>query len=96
VEDAGTENTDAVRKTILDQSMAAPEGVMLIDPETQHTWRPVRVGRIRADGQFDIVWDSRRPVRPQPFPLSRTPAEWQRFLDTLQEGWGGHWAAPSN
>ena len=96
VEDAGTENTDAVRKTILDQSMAAPEGVMLIDPETQHTWRPVRVGRIRADGQFDIVWDSRRPVRPQPFPLSRTPAEWQQFLDTLQQGWGGHWAAPTN
>jgi urea transport system substrate-binding protein len=95
VEDAGTENTEAVRTAILNQSMAAPEGVMLIDPETQHTWRPVRVGRIRADGQFDIVWDSHRPVRPQPFPISRTPAEWQRFLDNLQAGWGGHWAAPS-
>jgi urea transport system substrate-binding protein len=96
VEDAGTENTDAVLKTILDQSMAAPEGVMLIDPETQHTWRPVRVGRIRADGQFDIVWDSHRPVRPQPFPLSRTPAEWEHFLDALRTGWNGKWAAPSN
>jgi urea transport system substrate-binding protein len=96
VEDAGTENTEAVRKTILDQSMAAPEGVILIDPETQHAWRPVRVGRIRADGQFDIVWDSHRPVRPQPFPLSRTPAEWQKFLDDLQSGWGGHWAAPAH
>lgn len=96
VEDAGTENTVAVRKTIIDQSMGAPEGVILIDPETQHAWRPVRVGRIRTDGQFDIVWDSRRPVRPQPFPLSRTPAEWERFLETLQAGWGGHWAAPSN
>jgi len=95
VEDAGTDETSTVRKTILDQSMAAPEGVMLIDPETQHTWRPVRVGRIRADGQFDIVWDSHRPVRPQPFPLSRTPAEWQHFLDALQTGWGGHWAAPA-
>jgi len=96
VEEAGTENTDAVRKTILDQSMAAPEGVILIDPETQHAWRPVRVGRIRADGQFDIVWDSGRPVCPQPFPISRTPAEWERFLDSLRAGWGGHWAAPTN
>ncbi len=94
VELAGTENTDAVRKEILDQSMAAPEGVMLIDPETQHTWRPVRVGRIRADGQFDVVWDSHRPVRPQPFPISRSPAEWERFLDDLQTGWNGRWAAP--
>jgi urea transport system substrate-binding protein len=96
VQDAGTENTAAVRKTILDQSMAAPEGVILIDPETQHAWRPVRVGRIRADGQFDIVWDSHRPVRPQPFPLSRTPAEWEKFLVDLQTGWGGRWAAPAN
>jgi len=96
VEEAGTENTDAVRKTILDQSMAAPEGVILIDPETQHAWRPVRVGRIRADGQFDIVWDSHRPVRPQPFPLSRTPAEWEQFLDALKAGWNGHWAAPAH
>jgi urea transport system substrate-binding protein len=96
VEDAGTENTDAVRKTILDQSMAAPEGVILIDPETQHAWRPVRVGRIRADGQFDIVWDSHRPVRPQPFPLSRTPAEWEQFLEALRTGWNGQWAAPAH
>ncbi|MCE0483468.1 MAG: urea ABC transporter substrate-binding protein [Methylacidiphilales bacterium] len=96
VEEAGTEETSAVRKTILDQSMAAPEGVMLIDPETQHTWRPVRVGRIRADGQFDVVWDSRRPVRPQPFPISRTAAEWEQFLDGLHTGWHGNWAAPTN
>jgi len=95
VEEAGTENTDDVRKTILDQSMAAPEGVILIDPETQHAWRPVRVGRIRADGQFDIVWDSHRPVRPQPFPLSRTPAEWEQFLNNLRAGWNGNWAAPN-
>jgi urea transport system substrate-binding protein len=96
VEEAGTEETSAVRKTILDQSMAAPEGVILIDSETQHAWRPVRVGRIRADGQFDIVWDSHRPVRPQPFPLSRTPASWERFLEGLRAGWGGKWAAPSH
>jgi urea transport system substrate-binding protein len=95
VEEAGTENTSAVRKTILDQSMAAPEGVILIDPETQHAWRPVRIGRIRADGQFDIVWTSGRPIRPQPFPLSRSVTQWQQFLDDLQAGWNGNWAAPS-
>lgn len=96
VEEAGTENTKEVRNTILDQSMAAPEGVILIDPETQHAWRPVRVGRIRPDGQFDVVWDSHRPVRPQPFPISRTPAEWEHFLENLRAGWHGNWAAPSH
>lgn len=96
VEEAGTENTEAVQKTILDQSMAAPEGVILIDPETRHTWRPVRVGRIRPDGQFDIVWDSGRPIRPQPFPLSRNKGDWQHFLDLLYNRWHGQWSAPSS
>ena len=94
VEEAGTENTEAVQKTIIDQSMAAPEGVVLIDPETRHTWRSVRVGRILADGQFTIVWDSGRPIRPQPYPLSRTRGQWQKFLDLLYAHWQGNWAAP--
>jgi urea transport system substrate-binding protein len=96
VEEAGTENTDEVQKTILDQSMAAPEGVVLIDPETRHAWRSVRVGRIRADGQFTIVWDSGRPIRPQPFPLSRTRGQWEKFLDLLYAHWQDNWAAPSS
>jgi urea transport system substrate-binding protein len=96
VEEAGTENTEAVQKAILDQSMAAPEGVVMIDPETRHTWRSVRVGRIRADGQFTIVWDSGRPIRPQPFPLSRTPGQWAEFLDHLYAHWRDNWAAPSS
>jgi urea transport system substrate-binding protein len=94
VEEAGTENTEAVQKTILDQSMAAPEGVILIDPETRHAWRSVRVGRIRANGQFTIVWDSGRPIQPQPFPLSRTRIQWEKFLDLLYAHWQGNWAAP--
>jgi urea transport system substrate-binding protein len=94
VDEAGTENTEAVQKTILDQSMAAPEGVVLIDPETRHAWRSVRVGRIRANGQFNIVWDSGRPIRPQPFPLSRSRAQWEKFLDLLYAHWQDNWAAP--
>jgi urea transport system substrate-binding protein len=96
VEEAGTEATEDVQNTILDQSMAAPEGVIMIDPETRHTWRPVRVGLIRADGQFSIVWDSERPIRPQPFPLSRTRSDWEKFLERLYAGWQNNWSAPAS
>ncbi|HEY0256328.1 MAG TPA: urea ABC transporter substrate-binding protein [Candidatus Methylacidiphilales bacterium] len=96
VEEARTETTEDVQNTILDQSMAAPEGVILIDPETRHAWRPVRVGLIRADGQFSIVWDSGRPIRPQPFPLSRTRSQWERFLELLYAGWQNNWSAPTS
>ncbi|PTX97245.1 urea ABC transporter substrate-binding protein [Verrucomicrobia bacterium LW23] len=94
VEEAGTEETAAVQRTILGQSMAAPEGVILIDQETRHSWRSVRVGRIELDGQFSIVWDSRRPIRPQPFPLSRSRSEWEAFLLQLYTRWDRNWSAP--
>ena len=68
---------------------------MSVDEETQHTWRPVYVGRIRADGQFDLVWSSEKPVRPIPYPTSRAHADWEGFLDGLYRAWGG-WANPGS
>jgi urea transport system substrate-binding protein len=94
VRDAGSTDPEAVRKAIRGQGFAAPEGLVYIDGETQHTWKTVRIGRIREDGQFDIVWASRKPVRPLPFPIFRTRREWENHLSDLQKAWGGQWANP--
>ncbi len=91
VHEAGATDAPAVLQRLADQSFAAPEGVVYIDAVTHHTWKTVRIGRIRSDGQFDIVWDSRRPVRPTPFPPYRSRTEWEAFLATLFNRWGGHW-----
>jgi urea transport system substrate-binding protein len=95
VREAGTADVRQVRSAIRHQSLAAPEGVIAVDPETQHTWRPVFIGRIRADGQFDIVWSSRTAVRPVPFPLSRSRSEWEQLVADLYQGWGGRWTGPT-
>ncbi len=84
---------DDVIKVIRRQSLNAPEGIVSVDYETQHTWRPVYIGRIRADGQFDLIWNSEKPVRPIPYPSSRSRADWDAFLEDLQRTWGG-WANP--
>jgi urea transport system substrate-binding protein len=91
VHEARATATKAMIQSLADQSFPAPEGVVYIDALTHHTWKTVRVGRIRSDGQFDIVWDSRRPVRPVPFPAYRTRAEWEAFLTALFNQWGGRW-----
>jgi urea ABC transporter urea binding protein len=93
VKDAHSIETEAVRRALGDQSFPAPQGVVYVDPETQHTWKMVRVGRIRSDGQFDIVWESGKPVRPAPYPPYRSRAEWDAFLQTLYGRWRG-WANP--
>jgi urea transport system substrate-binding protein len=93
VAEAESAEVDDVIKVIRRQSLNAPEGIVSVDYETQHTWRPVYIGRIRADGQFDLVWNSDKPVRPIPYPSSRSHAEWDAFLGNLQQTWGG-WANP--
>jgi urea transport system substrate-binding protein len=95
VEEAGTDDTEEVRKSMRRQSLDAAEGIISVDFETQHTWRPVYIARVRADGQFDIVWKTDKPVRPLPYPFSRSKADWENYLDGLYQSWGGSWAKPS-
>lgn len=94
VNEAGTEQVQKVKEKIKTQSMKAPEGLVYIDPESQHTWKIVRIGKIQSDGQFEIVWDSEKPVRPIPFPSYRTPAKWKTFLQELYKSYGNNWANP--
>lgn len=96
VQEAGDPSPRATRVALRDQSLLAPEGVVLTDPDTQHTWRSVRLGKIREDGQFEIVWDSGKPVRPVPYPIYRSPQQWNDFLNALYQGWGGRWSAPAS
>lgn len=95
VREAETADVALVRAALRHQSLDAPEGIIAVDPETQHTWRPVFIGRIRTDGQADVVWSSRTPVRPMPFPISRSRSDWERFVADLARGWGGAWTNPA-
>jgi urea transport system substrate-binding protein len=45
----------------------APEGLVRIHKTNHHVWKKVRIGRARADGQFDIVHESGL-IEPNPFP----------------------------
>ncbi|MEQ6310374.1 transporter substrate-binding domain-containing protein [Delftia acidovorans] len=45
----------------------APEGPITVDPENNHCSLTPRIGICRSDGQFDIVWEAKEPVRPDPY-----------------------------
>ncbi len=94
VEAAKETDPKIVRKALLNQSFAAPEGLVYVDEENQHTWKTVQIGKINAEGQFDIVWSSEKPVRPVPYPIYRSRSEWDKFLNDLYTGWGNQWANP--
>src|SRR5262249_49587575 len=88
--------TDAptVRAALKGMQFATPHGTVKIDPQSLHAWKPFRVGKILPTGQFDIVFTRESPIRPESFPDTRSPGDWQRFLDGLYQGWGKRWEAP--
>ncbi|GAW94341.1 urea ABC transporter substrate-binding protein [Calderihabitans maritimus] len=67
VKKAGSTDVDKVREAAKGLEFKAPEGLVRIDGENQHTWKTVRIGRIDANGQFEEVWSSGEPVRPDPY-----------------------------
>ena len=92
VEEAETDDVADVIKAIAPPEPERPRGDHLGRRETQHTWRPVFLGKVRGDGQFDIVWSSEKPIRPSRIP-SRGPRRSGSLLDELHRAWGG-WANP--
>ena len=68
VEKAGTTNVDAVIAALGGQSFAAPDGFTIkMDETNHHLHKPVYIGEITDNGQFDIVWKTPGPVRAQPW-----------------------------
>jgi urea transport system substrate-binding protein len=90
-EAANSDHVGAIRHALPNQHFLAPGGAVQIDPENHHTWKIMRLARICDAGQFSIVWSSERPIRPEPYPASRSIAEWHAFLQDLRERWGGRW-----
>jgi branched-chain amino acid transport system substrate-binding protein len=69
---AGSLDTQRLVDAALGLSFDAPEGPIQIDPDNNHVWLTPRIGRVRPDGEFDIVWEGKSPIKPDPY-LSISP-----------------------
>jgi urea transport system substrate-binding protein len=74
VEKAGSFDVDRVRDAFATGiECDAPEGKVKVDPKTHHTYKKFRMGRIREDRQFDIVFESPDWIAPDPYPSVAFP-----------------------
>jgi ABC-type branched-subunit amino acid transport system substrate-binding protein len=77
LERAGTLDTQRLVEAALGLSFEAPEGTIQIDPDNNHTWLTPRIGRLRRDGGFDVVWEAKTAVKPDPYlAVSPLGARW--------------------
>ncbi|MEA2639850.1 MAG: urea transport system substrate-binding protein [Chloroflexota bacterium] len=66
-EKAGSFDVDKVRAASKGIQFQAPGGLVEINGDNQHISKIVRIGKARADGLFDEVWNSGTAVVPDPF-----------------------------
>ncbi|AUC61565.1 urea transport system substrate-binding protein [Cyanobacterium sp. HL-69] len=75
VEKAGSEmDLEAIRVSAIGQQFNAPHGMVTMHPN-HHISKTVRIGQVRDDGLFDIVYSSDTSVAPIP---------WNRFVPETQ------------
>lgn len=68
VEKAKSTDVDKVIAAMAGQTFAAPDGFTVkMDEKNHHLHKPVMVGEIKADGQFNVVWKTKGPVKAQPW-----------------------------
>ena len=68
VEKAKSTDTDKVIAAMAGQTFQAPGGfVSTMDKENHHLHKPVFIGEVKADGQFNVVWKTKGPVVADPW-----------------------------
>ncbi len=68
VEKAKTFDTDQVIAAMAGQTFTAPSGIVSkMDEKNHHLHKAVFIGEVKGDGQFNVVWKTKGPVRAQPW-----------------------------
>ena len=68
VEKAKSTDTDKVIAAMAGQTFKAPSGFTIkMDEKNHHLHRAVFIGEVKADGQFNVVWKTKGPVKAQPW-----------------------------
>ncbi len=81
VEKAKTTDVDAVRKAAYGQEFLAPGGTVKLDARNHHTHKPVLIGEILKNGQFDVIWKSKGLVKPEPWSEYTSPDKGCDWVD---------------
>jgi urea transport system substrate-binding protein len=92
---AGDPAPEGVVAAARGREFTGPAGLIRIDPQNLHAWRPWMIGRVGSDGAVRVVARSAGIVRPEPYPGTRPRDDWERFLNDLKLKWDGGWQAPS-
>jgi ABC-type branched-subunit amino acid transport system substrate-binding protein len=77
----GSFDANIIRGDLAKTVFEAPQGSVRLDPDNAHIYLWPRIGRLEADGQFTIVEQSSRAVKPDPYLINHSLADWDPVLE---------------
>ena len=89
---AKVDDAITVKKHLLNRVFNAPSGIVYVDNKTLDVWKMVFVGKLRSDGQFTIVWNSKKQIQPFNYPIFKEKAAWDTLVSNFYEQWGKKWS----
>jgi len=63
VQQSGSTDVDTVRQALYGQKVKAPSGFEAVMNTNHHLSKPVMIGEIQANGQFQTVWQTKGPIK---------------------------------
>lgn len=73
---AGTDEPSAIAEKLAGLEFDAPQGKVRIHPGNHHTELWPRIGRVNAQGKFDVIWESPFRVEPDPYFVAPSFNDW--------------------
>jgi branched-chain amino acid transport system substrate-binding protein len=67
LERAGSMDTQRLVDAVLNERIDTPEGTIAVEPENHHLWLRPKIGIVRDNGGFDVVWQAAEAVKPDPY-----------------------------
>ena len=83
IKESGSLKIDSIKKALSNNlCIAAPDGPVFLDPEKLYAWKNSYIATFDNHEHLKIVWQSQKPINPDPFPEFRTKAEWADLVIT--------------
>jgi branched-chain amino acid transport system substrate-binding protein len=83
---SGSEDPTQLSQVLPGLDFDAPQGLVRIDEQNNHTYLHPRIGRCNSMGQFDVLASALELVRADPFVVAHTAPRWTGPLHFLREG----------
>ncbi|MBA1146181.1 transporter substrate-binding domain-containing protein [Ectothiorhodospiraceae bacterium WFHF3C12] len=78
--EVGSTDTERLRGALVGAEFQAPQGLIRIDPDNNHTYLHSRIARVNAEGEFEVVRAVARAIKPDPYLVFPALNDWSMWL----------------